>query len=353
MSSNGAACHGERPGKRQRTDASGTPLFAASRESELDVRQAVNEEQSEEEQSEEEYEEHFEEEYGITPLEIAVARISSFLETNTDQAPTDQDVAGVHSLLRNDAGGVRGPTHQQLVSVVERLSRFDLCCVKNVLPPGPLRGLVHVEIAAACKRGDIDEARWAGLRDEGVPLDLMWAAMAVRTDSGEAPNTGALRCLPDVLWNVVGSFLAWGDWARAAGVNKQWLLRASVPTSCDVAIDPLHFKSLVCPAKVRIFKAPRSITDAGLQWLTALTGLQFLDLAWCNNITDAGLRCLAPLASLQHLDLRECSNITDAGLQCLAPLTSLQHLDLRGCNNITDAGLQALREVSPGLNIER
>ncbi|SDX14267.1 leucine-rich repeat domain-containing protein [Nitrosomonas oligotropha] len=76
-----------------------------------------------------------------------------------------------------------------------------------------------------------------------------------------------------------------------------------------------------------------------------LTGLQSLDLSWCNQLTD--LQGLENLPRLQSLNLSRCAQLTD--LQGLENLTDLQSLNLSGCEQLTDlkglenlTGLQSL-----------
>lgn len=94
---------------------------------------------------------------------------------------------------------------------------------------------------------------------------------------------------------------------------------------------------------VRILNlANSSITDKGLQQLTALTRLEELSLVCCLGITDDGLSLLSH-SSLHSLDLT-CCHITDMGLAALSTL-KLRKLNLSFCHGITDIGLQALRHM--------
>jgi hypothetical protein len=79
----------------------------------------------------------------------------------------------------------------------------------------------------------------------------------------------------------------------------------------------------------------RPVTDAGMENLRGLTGLQvlFLDLT---RVTDAGLAQLQGFTRLEYLSLT-CTQVTDAGLAHLQGLTGLQVLDLDG-TLFTDAG---------------
>jgi len=83
--------------------------------------------------------------------------------------------------------------------------------------------------------------------------------------------------------------------------------------------------------------------------LEALTGLTNLNLSY-GWITDAGLAHLKALTSLNSLNLAECEQITDAGLAHLKTLTGLTSLSLAGCGQITDVGLVDLGKALTSLN---
>ncbi len=92
-----------------------------------------------------------------------------------------------------------------------------------------------------------------------------------------------------------------------------------------------------------------SITDAGLAHVAKLTtSLQELGLSG-TSITDAGLAHVSRLTSLRWLRLNGTS-ITDAGLEHVANLTRLQELRLEG-TSITDAGVAALKKELPRLTV--
>ena len=87
------------------------------------------------------------------------------------------------------------------------------------------------------------------------------------------------------------------------------------------------------------------ITDHGLLYLSALTALEDLSLAFFSYITDRGLTALSGLTGLQKLSLHECRGITDHGLSALSGLTNLQILDAWGLiSKITQPALAAFTE---------
>jgi hypothetical protein len=83
-----------------------------------------------------------------------------------------------------------------------------------------------------------------------------------------------------------------------------------------------------------------SITDADLAYLDGLPWLRELELSG-SKITDAGLTHVRSLTGLQRLILRR-TRMTDAGLESLKGLTELRQLGLEGAQ-ITDAGVEHLQ----------
>ncbi len=94
----------------------------------------------------------------------------------------------------------------------------------------------------------------------------------------------------------------------------------------------------------------QSLSDAGLEHLAGLTGLQTLGLSE-TQVTNAGLPHLAGLTGLQTLYLRG-TQVTDAGLEHLAGLTKLRTLDLRR-TQVSDDGVAELKRVLPNSRIVR
>jgi hypothetical protein len=90
----------------------------------------------------------------------------------------------------------------------------------------------------------------------------------------------------------------------------------------------------------------KRITDAGLEHLRRLTGLETLELHG-QQITDAGLERLKNLSRLQQLSLSG-EGITDAGLKHLEGLQQLRNLHLFQ-TRVTPAGIAALKARLPML----
>jgi hypothetical protein len=90
------------------------------------------------------------------------------------------------------------------------------------------------------------------------------------------------------------------------------------------------------------------VTDAGLEYLTALPLLIELNLSSC-ALTTTGLEHLQVFTHLERLDLSYCNRLTDLCVKSLDKLRSLTYLDLKGCVKISNGGLSKLRR--PGLTI--
>ena len=84
----------------------------------------------------------------------------------------------------------------------------------------------------------------------------------------------------------------------------------------------------------------RNITDEGLIYLKAFSGLSGLNLSSC-SLSNKGLAFLKGL-NLTSLDLSFCNRITDEGLKNLKSLSCLTKLDLQGCVKVTHNGIARL-----------
>jgi len=87
------------------------------------------------------------------------------------------------------------------------------------------------------------------------------------------------------------------------------------------------------------------LSDAGLQRLTALHWLRYLDLHDNARLTDTGL---AQLASFEHLHLLSLSGtqIGNRGLAAIGRMTGLEQLHLAYCRNVTADGIRNLVKAS-------
>ena len=69
------------------------------------------------------------------------------------------------------------------------------------------------------------------------------------------------------------------------------------------------------------------------------------------KVTDADLQHLASLTGLEGLELSQ-TNVTDAGLKHLKKLPRLRYVNLGG-TNLTEAAIRDLREAMPKLYVDR
>lgn len=116
----------------------------------------------------------------------------------------------------------------------------------------------------------------------------------------------------------------------------------------------LRNNKLEDPDIVELVTRQPNIRDLNLGWCTALTGtclaslsalkgLQYLDLAGCKGTPD-GLAHLSGLMFLQSLNLCGC-DITDKHIQYLAEVKSLGYLNLSQCSEITQIGASYLKRL--------
>ena len=58
-----------------------------------------------------------------------------------------------------------------------------------------------------------------------------------------------------------------------------------------------------------------SLTDAGVELMTSLSGLEVLSLEWSDRLTDKSLRLLSRLSSLRHLDISFCFGLSQSAIE--------------------------------------
>jgi hypothetical protein len=59
-----------------------------------------------------------------------------------------------------------------------------------------------------------------------------------------------------------------------------------------------------------------ALTDKGMQAVSSLASLTFLDLSWCYNVSDEGVRAVSSCTALTFLDLFG-SEVTDEGVRAV------------------------------------
>ena len=95
------------------------------------------------------------------------------------------------------------------------------------------------------------------------------------------------------------------------------------------------------------------ITDAGLEHVSQMQMLQYLELAANTHISDTGLAQLASMKSLTGLNLSGCPGITDRGLLHLTTKRDWQYIDLSGCENVSAKGIAKLQAALPNAPIRK
>ncbi|KAF3636932.1 F-box/LRR-repeat protein 3 [Capsicum annuum] len=93
------------------------------------------------------------------------------------------------------------------------------------------------------------------------------------------------------------------------------------------------------------------ISDLGLLAITrGCTGLEMINIAYCNQITDGSFISISKCSKLNTLESRGCPFVTSLGLAAVAVgCKQLTTLDIKKCQNIDDAGMIPLAHFSPNL----
>jgi uncharacterized protein (TIGR02996 family) len=92
------------------------------------------------------------------------------------------------------------------------------------------------------------------------------------------------------------------------------------------------------------------LTDTAMTPVSNLSQLRYLRLSG-EHLTDATLEAVARLTGLELLILRHCRRFTDAGLARLGGLARLRKLTLLDCPLVSEAGAARLREAIPDLAV--
>jgi Planctomycete cytochrome C/Leucine Rich repeat len=126
-------------------------------------------------------------------------------------------------------------------------------------------------------------------------------------------------------------------------------LRLSVINAADKFGDKeLALLEPIAPQVVWVDLARSQVTDAGLDTLTKMTGLERLHLE-NTKVTDAGIAKLGALASLEYLNLYG-TKTTDAGIAKLEGAKGLKKLYVWQ-TGVTQNGAKALEGKIPGLKV--
>ncbi|KAJ8533789.1 hypothetical protein K7X08_007113 [Anisodus acutangulus] len=93
------------------------------------------------------------------------------------------------------------------------------------------------------------------------------------------------------------------------------------------------------------------ISDLGILAIACgCTGLEMINIAYCNRITDGSFISLSKCSKLSTLESRGCPLVTSLALAAVAVgCKQLMTLDIKKCQNIDDAGMIPLAHFSPNL----
>lgn len=146
----------------------------------------------------------------------------------------------------------------------------------------------------------------------------------------------------------------WAEFDRGPGVfdlpdNQPGMVRAKMMD--DNSLRQLVEEIRACPAITALnLSENRRITDKGIQILSALTQLTWLNIG-ATDITNEGTPFLSSLTRLEYLNLAFCNRLGDRGVRPLKALTRLTYLDLQGCVKVTRSGVVYLERR--GLTIHK
>lgn len=145
----------------------------------------------------------------------------------------------------------------------------------------------------------------------------------------------------------------WREFDRGPGIfhipdGCQIVVRARTIGDKDLA--NLCREIASCPSVTFLnLSENRNISDKGMEVFASLGQLSGLNLSAC-GFTDTGMKFLSFLTHLQHLNLAFCNRITDVGLRNLHKLNRLTYLDLQGCVKISQGGVSKLERKTLTIN---
>ncbi|CAN4077016.1 unnamed protein product [Withania somnifera] len=99
-----------------------------------------------------------------------------------------------------------------------------------------------------------------------------------------------------------------------------------------------------------LYRSP-GISDLGILAIArGCSGLEMINIAYCNQITDGSFISISKCSKLITLESRGCPLVTSLGLAAVAVgCKQLSTLDIKKCHNIDDAGMIPLAHFSPNL----
>jgi hypothetical protein len=178
-------------------------------------------------------------------------------------------------------------------------------------------------------RETVAEDGWAELPDELLAMVLQLLQAAGRSEPQEggfgfSQTTATVR-------------LVCSGWKAVHDALVMRLVMSRQTTDEAVGMLVLRFPAVV---SLEVKGEGWSVlTDEGMQAVSSLPALKFLDLTGCGAVTDAGMLAVSGLTLLTSLNLGWCKKVTDEGLRAVSSLPALTELDL-GC--LTQEGLRAV-----------
>jgi hypothetical protein len=169
-------------------------------------------------------------------------------------------------------------------------------------------------------------------------------------DGVVAPSRELSTRLPLEVWAVlptgqverVGETPRWLGRPLTIPSHRRWWVKPLSPL-VDAGVGEL-VAELVELAVPGLELDARRLTDAGLEPLRGMTGLQTLIVKSGRHVTDGGVAHLRALGALENLYLWGCTAISDAGVASLSELQQLTSLQLPG-SQLTDRGAEALSRL--------
>ncbi|EKX46078.1 hypothetical protein GUITHDRAFT_108114 [Guillardia theta CCMP2712] len=153
-------------------------------------------------------------------------------------------------------------------------------------------------------------------------------------DSESAGSTPSSSSWNDS-WSMEGCMSRW----NFAGGSPSLSVQSLILTGTGVSNSGLAFlPQLPHLTRLEIGQTDR-ISNTGMQWVARCAGLSELRCTFLPKVTT-GVQFLSELKGLTYLDLQGCSKLTDACVQPLASLGSLERLDLRFCPKISNVMLR-------------
>ena len=189
--------------------------------------------------------------------------------------------------------------------------------------------------------------------DEDSPaipfVEVTLAGKAV-DDASLGQLASALKGLPQPLRLTVRSFHVTDEGLKQLAVLKDL---TALHLNCNVTGTGLKYLEGLTNLEELEFDCSAELTNEGFANIKHLKALRRLQLVGASQITDAALDALAELTGLEELNL-SYTRVTDAGLEQLTKLTGLRKLHLRPALNakFSEDSIAELRQALPNCTLE-